>query len=293
MNIIYGYARVSTERQANDGLSLDMQQEIIDTYRQGLQLKNPALHWGGTYTDPAVSGTEFFTKRPAGSVLDGRLQTCDHLVMVKVDRAFRNIEDATRLASKWFRNGIICHFLDHPGNQKDPHWKAMLWLKTVFAGLEADIIKERVQAAMKHKRASGERYSGRPPIGYRFVSGKDQKGLFCTKMEEDKDGIELAGTCLQMRATEHSYNLIAHFLNHVGWYPDFGRCSYKFGQWNERKVQRYCEYAIQHNIQRARSWTTPMSDWKRNKRTTVGFKKPAKESSCDESQPATIKTSTP
>jgi putative DNA-invertase from lambdoid prophage Rac len=86
---VYGYARVSTAEQADEGSSLDSQRQQITGY---------AMMKGWTVADffieAGVSGSIPLAERPEGQRLLQSLRTGDVIVTAKLDRAFRSAADA-------------------------------------------------------------------------------------------------------------------------------------------------------------------------------------------------------
>ena len=80
---VYGYARVSTLAQANEGESLDVQQRVIGGYAtmQGLKLDK-------VFVERGVSGSKPLGDRPEGAALLAVLQPGDTVITPKLDRMF-------------------------------------------------------------------------------------------------------------------------------------------------------------------------------------------------------------
>ena len=78
---VYGYCRVSTVRQVEDGLSLEVQRRQVEGYAQmhGLALARVFLEQG-------VSGSVPLGERPAGRELVAALQPGDAVIAAKLDR---------------------------------------------------------------------------------------------------------------------------------------------------------------------------------------------------------------
>jgi len=78
----YGYVRVSTLQQANEGESLETQLSQIRSYSElkGFSIPNENL-----ITERGVSGSLEFEKRPEGSKLFSHLQSGDILIFSKLD----------------------------------------------------------------------------------------------------------------------------------------------------------------------------------------------------------------
>ena len=86
---VFGYARVSTARQVDDGQSLEVQKAQIEVVcrANGWTLEQ-------LFVEEGVSGSIPFKQRPQGCTLWAGLRAGDVVVSTKLDRAFRNSADA-------------------------------------------------------------------------------------------------------------------------------------------------------------------------------------------------------
>src|SRR4030095_5726971 len=91
----YGYARVSTARQANEGESLDVQNRQIEGYchMHGFALTE-------TIVEEGVSGSVPIGERPAGARLMAKLESGDIVIAAKLDRLFRSALDALQVVEE-------------------------------------------------------------------------------------------------------------------------------------------------------------------------------------------------
>ena len=80
---VYGYARVSTERQADEGVSLDEQIRRIEgrALEQGWLIAE-------TFIERGISGSVSLGDRPEGARLVAALQPGDVVIAAKLDRMF-------------------------------------------------------------------------------------------------------------------------------------------------------------------------------------------------------------
>ena len=103
---VYGYTRVSTERQADEGESLDVQQRQIGGYAmmKGLEI-------GRVFVDRGVSGSTRLTERPQGAALLAALEPGDVVVTAKLDRMFRSALDALDVLAQLKERGISLHMV--------------------------------------------------------------------------------------------------------------------------------------------------------------------------------------
>ena len=160
-----GYTRCSTHEQADSGLGLDVQTERIRAYctLKGLVLLD-------IITDAGVSGGKPLASREGGQqLLDTiRKRKADAVVMLKLDRMFRNAGDCLNTVEKWERSGVALHVVDLGGNAIDTTSAAGRFMLVILAGaaeMERNLTRERTRSAMAVKRANGQRV-GAVPYGF-------------------------------------------------------------------------------------------------------------------------------
>src|SRR5688572_11404406 len=138
------YARVSTYSQHEDGYGLDAQREACQRYITYKQLPQPIP----AFVDEPVSAMVPFLQRKAGRDLHFKLQRGDHLVIAKLDRAFRDTEDTLYMNRQWKDLGVIVHYLDMNCDTSTPFGEFMLTLNAAFAKMERRKIGERTMEAL-------------------------------------------------------------------------------------------------------------------------------------------------
>ena len=160
-----GYTRCSTHEQADSGLGLDVQTERIRAYctLKGLGLLD-------IITDAGVSGGKPLASREGGQrLLDAiRQRKADAVIMLKLDRMFRNAGDCLTTVEKWERSGVALHVVDLGGNAIDTTSAAGRFMLVILAGaaeMERNLTRERTRSAMAVKRANGQRV-GAIPYGF-------------------------------------------------------------------------------------------------------------------------------
>ena len=160
-----GYIRCSTHEQADSGLGLDAQAERIRAYcgMRGSTLLD-------LITDAGVSGGKPLASREGGQRLLAAIRDrkADAVVLLKLDRGFRNASDCLTTVDQWERKGVALHVIDLGGNAIDTTSAAGRFMLVVLAGaaeMERNLTRERTRSAMAVKRASGQRI-GTVPYGY-------------------------------------------------------------------------------------------------------------------------------
>ena len=160
-----GYTRCSTQEQSDSGLGLDAQAERIRAYSalKGLDLVE-------IVTDAGVSGGKPLASRTGGSRLLKALRghRAGAVVMLKLDRGFRNARDCLATVEQWEKSRVALHVVDLGGNAIDTTSAAGRFMLVVLAGaaeMERNLTRERTRSAMAVKRANGQRV-GSIPYGY-------------------------------------------------------------------------------------------------------------------------------
>lgn len=206
------YLRCSTEEQARSGLGLEAQAVAVAAY---CQLRGLSL--SATYTDAGVSGGRPLAERPAGAALLTKVAVRDgpaHVVILRLDRAFRHAADALQTIEQWERRGVTLHIVDMGGNSINASTAAGKFVLTVLAGaaeMERNLTRERTRGALARKRAGGLR-SGAIPYGHRLdPTDPDQQRLL-----PDVDQQRVIDQIVGMHAGGYSLRDIASSLNQQG-----------------------------------------------------------------------------
>jgi putative DNA-invertase from lambdoid prophage Rac len=164
---IVAYCRVSTDMQAEDGQSLEVQRRQLEGWamQRGMPLDQVVVEAG-------VSGAVPFNERPEGAKLWGELRKGDTLVAAKLDRMFRSASDCLNVVEALKARGASLFLLDLNGGADDVSGNgiARLFLTIVaaFAAFERDRIGERIRATKRQQKARGEYLGGVAPFGFSY-----------------------------------------------------------------------------------------------------------------------------
>lgn len=220
-----GYVRVSTGDQTDSGLGLTAQEERIRAYCTAAGLNLVAV-----VRDEGVSGSVPLHQRPGGQALERAITNgVGHVVALKLDRLFRDAEDALHQTRTWAERGIAMHLVDfggqsiHSGNAIG---RMLLTMLAAFAEFERATIAERTRQALAVKRSRGEAL-GQVPFGYR----RDGARLVPDEQEQ-----AILQRIRDARAEGQSYHAIAAALNraHI---PAKGG-----GRWYAASVRRILQH---------------------------------------------------
>jgi DNA invertase Pin-like site-specific DNA recombinase len=164
---VYGYTRVSTDRQANEGESLGAQKRTIEGYAMML-----GLTVAETFVEKGISGSTPFGERPQGTKLLAGLKAGDVVITPKLDRMFRSARDALDVLEGLKGRGISLHMIDLGGDVTgNGVSKLVFTILSAVAEAERDRTRERIQDVKADQRKRGRYLGGTTPFGYRLGDG--------------------------------------------------------------------------------------------------------------------------
>jgi DNA invertase Pin-like site-specific DNA recombinase len=171
---VIGYVRVSTDRQAEKGLGLDVQERTIRAWA-----KKNGHRLVGVARDAGVSGSSDVAGR--FGLLDAlnllRERKVAGLVVARLDRLARDLivqeqllAEVKRLDGDTFSTseGEAAYLTDDPD---DPSRKLIRQVLGAVAEYERAMISLRLRAGRKRKAEQGGFAYGSPPFGYRAKDG--------------------------------------------------------------------------------------------------------------------------
>src|SRR5580693_3587661 len=219
-----GYVRVSTDKQADQGVSLDAQAEKI---------RAMAVVHGAELVDIIVDGGESAKslKRPGMAKLlamvdAGKVQA---VIVAKLDRLTRSVKDLCELLERFERRGVALISVAESLDTGSAAGRLVLNIMTAVSQWEREAIGERTRDALSHKRNLGERV-GNIQFGYRL--GADGKHV-----EPDVAEQAAIGTIRKLRASGRTLRQIAADLNQEG------RRTRRGSEWRLESVARVVKQA--------------------------------------------------
>lgn len=190
------YVRVSTDKQAESGVSLDEQRAKIAAYAAlyGLDVIDVVVEGGAsakTLDRPGLS--------QALSLL--RSGKADALVVAKLDRLTRSVRDLGDLVERYFASGKAALLsVSEQVDTRSASGRMVLNLLGSLAQWERETIGERTSAAMRHKVNMGEYVGGAPPYGFRVAADGVQLEPVATEQEVRMEARALRAAGLSFRA---------------------------------------------------------------------------------------------
>ena len=223
------YARVSSKRQAEEGVSLDAQVERLLAYAEfrGLDLDPDDI-----YIDDGISAAIHLWSRPAGRAMRETIyqERVGHVLALKMDRLFRDVQDCLGSVDELRGIGVDIHILDQDGGTLDTSTSMGRFFLTTIASLaelERGQISERTRIAMKHLKDNAKVFTG-PIFGW------DRDGGDIIPNWAEQDAIDY----MRFRHFKQNWsgNKIAKHLVEMGLTGKLG------GSWTSNMVLRTCRY---------------------------------------------------
>ena len=161
-----GYVRVSTERQASEGVSLEAQEAKIRAWAAAQGLEVAAVH-----VDAGLSGGKAANRPGLQAALADACKRRAPLVVYSLSRMARSTKDALAIAERLDRAGADLVSLSEAIDTTSAAGKMVFRMLAVLAEFERDLISERTLSAMDHLRRQGRKVSGNVPFGWEETEG--------------------------------------------------------------------------------------------------------------------------
>jgi DNA invertase Pin-like site-specific DNA recombinase len=196
-----GYVRVSTDRQADRGVSLEAQAEKI---------RAMAVVHGAGLLDIIVDGGESAKSlnRPGMARLLTLVDSgeVEAVIIAKLDRLTRSVKDLCTLLERFTRRGVTLISVAESLDTGSAAGRLVLNIMTAVSQWEREAIGERTRDAMSHKRSQGQRV-GNIAYGCRLAGDG-------VHVESDPDEQAVLSEIRQLRGEGATLRGIAAALNH-------------------------------------------------------------------------------
>src|ERR1700680_1207621 len=147
-----GYARVSTDKKADRGVSLDAQTEKIRAMAlvHDAELIDIIVEAG----ESAKSLNRLGMQRLLALIDSGEVQT---VIIAKLDRLTRSVKDLCELLERFERRGVALVSVGESLDTGSAAGRLVVNIMAAVSQWEREAIGERTRDALRHKRANGER----------------------------------------------------------------------------------------------------------------------------------------
>jgi DNA invertase Pin-like site-specific DNA recombinase len=226
---VVAYCRVSTEQQAESGLSIEAQREQLVSFAiaSGLELV-------GLFIDAGISGAKDESERPGlrealATITEGR---ADALVVSKRDRLARDMSLAGYIETTIRRAGGELIVLDE--QDVSPITRCVMQM---VAQIERELASQRTRLAMKALRDQGK-HCGSTPYGYEIVNGR---------LEPKAGEIEIVATIVELREkkTQGKKMTLAEIAAYL---TSSNVPTRRGGKWGAEQVRSILERAKTHGV---------------------------------------------
>src|SRR5277367_112139 len=198
-----GYVRVSTDKQAERGTSLEAQADKIRAMAlvQGAELSDIIVESGESAKSLNRPGmTKLLALVDAGQV--------KAVIVAKLDRLTRSVKDLCELLERFERKGVALVSVAESLDTGSAAGRLVLNIMAAVSQWEREAIGERTRDAMRHKRSQGQRVGN---VAYGFRLGEDGRHL----EPEPAEQAALA-EARRLRHQGHTLRGIATELNRAG-----------------------------------------------------------------------------
>jgi site-specific DNA recombinase len=157
-----GYVRVSTDRQAEQGVSLEAQEAKIRAMAtvQGADLLEVIIDGGESAKNLNRPGL----KRLLTQVDSGKVEA---VIIAKLDRLTRSVKDLCSLLELFEKRGVALISVAESLDTASAAGRLVITIMAAVSQWEREAIGERTRDALWHKRTSGERV-GNIRFGFRL-----------------------------------------------------------------------------------------------------------------------------
>ncbi|MFO1010545.1 MAG: recombinase family protein [Planctomycetota bacterium] len=161
--VAIGYIRVSTDGQAQDGISLDAQKAKLESWAK--LNDEPELI---VFKDAGVSGSSMSQRPGLKDALDAVCKRKGTLIVYSLSRLARSTRDTLTISERLAKAGAQLVSLSERLDTSSAAGTMIFRLLAVLAEFERDQVAERTKSAMAHMRKTGRRISRYPPFGWDF-----------------------------------------------------------------------------------------------------------------------------
>ncbi len=213
------YIRVSTDRQADEGYSIDIQTEKLQAFAKTLDGVDEVR----LYTDDGYSGGSLDRPKMQQMLADIDAGEITHVIVMKLDRLSRSLKDTIHLIEDVFiPNNVTFISRLESFNTNSAFGRAVIGILSVFAQLERENIFERTRGGMQKRVEAGFwPGGGRTPYGYDYDR---VQGVLVPNAEAEKvryiydrylngDSLQSIADTLGLKYERVAYNILTRKSN--------------------------------------------------------------------------------
>ena len=187
------YVRVSTGKQADQGLSLEVQQEKATAYARlyDLELVEVIVDAGESAKTLHRPGLQ----RALQLLQSGAARA---LLIIKLDRLTRSVADLGRLIDQYFAPGQAeLLSVNEQIDTRSASGRLVLNILASVSQWEREVIAERTRDVMRYKQQQGEYIGGHIPYGFQVVNGELAEALHEQQIIQQARALHAQGLSLR------------------------------------------------------------------------------------------------
>jgi len=156
-----GYIRVSTDKQADHGVSLEAQRQKIEAYASlyDLQLVDVVIEQGSAKSLDRDGLNGVLSRLQAGEA--------SAVIVTKLDRLTRSVADLGKLVERYFQQFALLSVSEQI-DTRSASGRLVLNVLASVSQWEREVIGERTSVAMQHLKAAGRYTGGQVPYGFQL-----------------------------------------------------------------------------------------------------------------------------
>lgn len=184
MKNVVGYIRVSTSKQEDQGVSLELQEERIKQYAALYDLNLVAIEQD---VASAKSLDREGLNRVVALLESGK---AEGVIILKLDRLTRSVKDLSVLLERYFQRFSL-YSVQEQIDTSTPAGRLVLNILTSVSQWEREEIGSRTANAMRHMRSNLQYTGGRVPYGFRVEGSSlvpDPREQEAKKLAQDRQG---------------------------------------------------------------------------------------------------------
>ena len=203
------YIRVSTDKQADAGVSLDAQRAKVEQYAALYDLDLVAVKVDAGESAKSLDRPAL---REAFAMLDAG--EADALLVVKLDRLTRSVRDLGESVERFFSKDVALLSVSEQIDTRTAGGRLVLNVLASVSQWEREVIGERTSVAMRHMQSEGRYIGGNVPYGFHLVDGE--------LVEHDAEQ-EVIAEARKLRTAGLSLRAVAERLSKRGFKTRSGR----------------------------------------------------------------------
>ncbi|HIA03056.1 MAG TPA: recombinase family protein [Myxococcales bacterium] len=219
---VIGYIRVSTEHQADGGISLEAQRTKLEAYATALELELVGIE-----VDAGASAKTL--NRPGLQTALGRLDAgeADALLVPKLDRLTRSVKDLASLIEGYFEKRFSLLSVGDSIDTRSAAGRLILNVLTSVGQWEREATGERTKEALSYLKAQGVKLGGEA-LGWKRTAKSDDSGRLI--VADVRKEVAAVKRILKLRGKGKTLRSIAETMTLEGYQTKRG------GQWHASTV---------------------------------------------------------